>query len=476
MQLSLGEVAAVLGTSCGVPERMAGGYSIDSRTLTKGELFFALRGRRLDGHEFVQQAFERGAAGAVVEEPFWAHCPPEWAPVLIPVSDTTGALQRLAGAVRRKWGGRLIAITGSMGKSTTKEMMAAILARRYSVLKSPGNLNNHFGLPLALLGLEPTHQVAVTELAMSAPGEISRLARIAEPQVGVVTNVAPVHLQFFDSLESIARAKRELVENLQSPSTAVLNFDDGRVRRFMEDFGGEVVTFGFDEGADFRVRDLRAEDGGGSRFRVVGPGFEGEFRLLLPGRHNVQNALAAIATVSAFALPASDIRQALEDFQTLPQRSEILTLPGEVTVIHDCYNSNPLAMERMLETLAAWPVPQGGRRIVVAGEMLELGPTSPEWHRQVGRKCAESGAEWLLAVQGDARFFLEGAVEGGIAAARARFFPTPELAAEFCRTLLRPGDVVLVKGSRAVRLEKVTELLRAWQAGSPADSTREQAG
>jgi len=473
MQLSLGEVAVILGTSCEVPERAARGYSIDSRTLAPGQLFFAIRGPRFDGHDFVGQAFERGAVGAVVEHAFRAARPPWLAEVLLPVGNTTEALQQLARAVRRKWGRQLVAITGSTGKSTIKEMAAAALGQRLSVLKSFGNLNNCYGLSLTLLALEPTHDVAVAELAMSAPGEIQLLTRIAEPQIGVVTNVAPVHLRFFDSIDSIARAKRELIDNLPLSGTAVLNYDDEWVLRFTEGFKGRVVTFGFREGADFQALDVNLESAGGSRFRVRGPKLDGEFHLSLPGHHNVQNALAALATASLFEIPLADLQQALANFQALPQRSEILTLPQGITLINDCYNSNPVAMEKMLETLAAWP--EAARRIVVAGEMLELGPTSPEWHRKVGRKCAERGVDWLLAVQGDARFFLEGAKEGGLAAERRRFFSTPEEAAGFCRILLRPGDVLLLKGSRGVHLEKVKELLAASESRLPANSKAEPA-
>jgi UDP-N-acetylmuramoyl-tripeptide--D-alanyl-D-alanine ligase len=471
MQLSLGEVAAILGTSCEVPERTACGCSIDSRTLVPGQLFFAIRGSRLDGHEFVGQALERGAVGAVVEQAFHAASQPVLARALLAVGNTTEALQCLARAVRRKWGRQLIAITGSTGKSTTKEMVAVLLARRHSVLKSLGNLNNCYGLPLTLLALEPSHDIAVTELAMSAPGEIELLTRIAEPQVGVVTNIAPVHLQFFDSIDSIARAKRELIDNLPSSGTAVLNYDDERVLRFTEGFRGRVVTFGFREGADLRALDTSGGSAGGSRFRVRGPKLDDEFHLFLPGYHNIQNALAALATVSLFEIPLADLQQALANFQPLPQRSEILTLPQGVTLINDCYNSNPVAMEKTLETLAAWP--GAGRRIVVAGEMLELGPTAPEWHRKIGRKCAKDGVDWLLAVQGDARFFLEGAQEGGLTTERLRFFSTPEEAAEFCRVLLRPADVLLLKGSRAVHLEKVKELLESYRSGLPANSKAE---
>ncbi len=459
MKLTLSEIAAILGATTGASGKTVLGYSIDSRTILPHQLFFAIRGPRFDGHDFIPQALERGAAAAVVSQEFAAKSDSHTAPALIAVLDPTRALQDLARAVRRKWGKRVVAITGSAGKTTTKELTAAILSRKFSVLKSPGNLNNYYGLPLALLALEMSHDVAVLELAMSAAGEIAMLARIAEPQIGVVTNVAPVHLQFFDSVDSIARAKRELIENLFPPATAVLNFDDARVRKFAEGFKGHTATYGFDAGAMFRAGNYASTPDHGSRFSVKAPAFEREFVLPLAGRHNVCNALAAIAAASNFDVPHEMIAQALAQPPTLHQRSEILALPGDVTIINDSYNSNPLAMEQMLETLAAWPRPV--RRIVVAGEMLELGSTSPDLHRDIGRRCAERGVDCLLAVQGDAKFIVQGAVEAGLSPERALFFPKPEEAAECCLALLLPGDVVLVKGSRGVHLEKVIELLQS---------------
>ncbi len=460
----MGEVAAVLGASSQAADRRVEGYSIDSRTIDPGSLFFAIRGPHFDGHQFVGQALERGAAGAVVERVYQQHAPPAVAGRLIAVEDTVRALKDLARAVRRRWGRRLIAVTGSAGKTTTKELIAALLAQRFAVHKSPGNLNNQYGVPITLLGLEPEHEVAVVEMAMSGPGEIAALAEIAEPETAVVTNVAPVHLQFFDSVESIARAKRELVEHLKPPATAVLNEDDPRVRRFADGFAGRVVTFGFGARAEFRGLEFRVDQdhggtGVGTRFRVRGPDWEAEFHIALPGRHNAENALAAVATASVFEVPVEAMIAALGSFRPLDQRAEVLTLPGNIVIINDCYNSNPRAMERMLETLASWP--QAKQRIVVAGEMLELGPSSPELHRDVGRKCTEARVDWLVAVQGDARFFLEGATQGGLPAGRAHFFPDAEQAGKFCRTIVESGDAVLVKGSRGVHLEKVTEMLES---------------
>lgn len=459
MHLNLGEIAAILGTHSRDPVVMAFGYSIDSRTVMPGQLFFAIRGPRFDGHQFVADAMQRGAAAAVVGHGKMAGMPAQFASQLIEVEDTTRALQSLGNAVRRKWGKRLVGITGSTGKTTTKEMIAAVLGKEFSVRKSRGNLNNGYGLPLTLLSLEEEHEVAVLELGMSAPGELTRLTRIAEPQVGVVTNVGPVHLEFFESVDAIGKAKRELLDNLAVGATAVLNNDDERVKRFREGFEGNCVTFGFAEGSDYRIVDLVSEGEKGSRFRVVGRDFDGEFFVPLPGRHNTQNAAAAIATASIFGIPVTDVAEALGSFHSIHQRSEVLHLAEGITVINDCYNSNPLAMEYMLETLAGWK--SARRRILVAGEMLELGPTSAELHRAVGRKCAQAGLESLLAVRGDAIYFLEGAVEAGFPAAHGEFFADASQVPEFLGSILQPGDVVLVKGSRGVHLESVTDALIA---------------
>jgi UDP-N-acetylmuramoyl-tripeptide--D-alanyl-D-alanine ligase len=462
MQLTLGEIAEMLGTRSEEPYRVARGYSIDSRTLAAGEVFFALRGPRFDGHDFVPAALERGAVAAVVSWPFRAQAPAELARRLIAVNDPLGALQELSRAVRRRWAGPVIAVTGSTGKTTTKELIAAAMSAQFNVHKSVGNLNNAYGVPLTLLALEPQHRVAVLELGMSAAGEIAALARIAEPQTGVVTNVAPVHLEFFDSIEGIAAAKRELIENLKPPATAILNRDDPRVCSFATGFAGRVITYGFAEGADVRASGWQPWVGEerqiGSRFLVEASGSRSEVFLPLAGRHNAENALAAIAAAHSFGVPLASASRALREFRTLHQRAEILTLPEDIVVIDDSYNSNPRAFEQMLATLAVWP--GASRRIVVAGEMLELGPSSPDWHRQAGRQCAQAGIDWLVAVQGDAQYIVEGAIGGGLPSSRTRFFDSAHEAGEFASQVVRPGDVVLVKGSRGVRLEAVVERLK----------------
>ncbi|HEV3275432.1 MAG TPA: UDP-N-acetylmuramoyl-tripeptide--D-alanyl-D-alanine ligase [Terriglobia bacterium] len=460
MDLTLGEVAAVLGSACGAPGRIARSYSIDSRTIEPQALFFALRGPNFDGHSFVAQTLERGASGAVVESSWAPSAPAEIASFLIPVADTVAALQDLGRAVRRKWSRPVIAVTGSTGKTTTKELLAVVLGARYAVHKSAENLNNHLGVPLTLLGLTPAHEVAVLEFGMSHSGEIAQLARIAGPAIGVVTNVAPVHLEFFDSLAGIAAAKRELIENLASPSTAILNYDDEQVRGFREGFPGRVVTYGFEPGADYRATNFRLGAGPDgevdSLFRVRGPECEAELRFALPGRHNVANALAAIVAGRLLGVAPGSIASALAGFRPLRQRAEVARIAPGITLINDSYNSNPWAMEQMLELVREWP--GAVRRLVLAGEMLELGPSAPDWHRRVGRAAAGAGLDWLLAVQGEARFFLEGAVAAGFPPERCHFFSNASEAGLFCRSILETGDLLLVKGSRGVHLEKAVEL------------------
>lgn len=467
MQLSISEIAAILKPAGRADNDKnytgtARGYSIDSRSVERGDLFFALRGPRFDGHEFVSQALERGAIAAVVREGF-APVNPQNFPALIPVPDPEQALQQLARAVRQRWTGRLIGITGSTGKTTTKEMLAAVLATRFRVLKSEGNLNNHLGVPLTLLRLTPETEAAVVEMGMSGPGEIARLASIAAPQTGLVTNVAPVHLEFFDSIEAIARAKRELIGYLQPPGVAILNHDDERVRAFREGFQGQAVTFGFTEGSDYRALRVRASEAPGNdapstEFEVQGPEHLGWFSLPLSGRHNVENALAAIACANLFGVGKTEMRTALRSLRLPEKRMEVIRAPGNITLINDSYNSNPLAMERMIETLAAWP--GSGQKIVLAGEMMELGPSSPDLHRRIGRECAQAGIRYLIGVRGDAEYFLEGAREAGLPADHMAFFTTAREAGRYGRSVARSGDVVLVKGSRSVKMEDALDAFR----------------
>jgi len=451
VQLTLGRVAELVSATGGFDRNLrAQGYSIDSRSVQRGQLFFAVRGERLDGHDFVVTALARGAVGAVVnkrELPRYAD-----KSALLAVPDTLAALQALATAVRKQWAKPLIAVTGSTGKTTTKEAIAHLLATGYRVLKSEGNLNNHFGLPLQLLRIEPEHQVAVVELGMNHAGEIAALARIALPDIGVVTNVAPVHLEFFATLADIARAKYELIASLPQTGTAVLNADDEFSPEFARAFSGKAVTFGIRRPADVSADPESIVQRGvsGSEFEIVAKALRQKAILPLMGVHNIYNALAAVTVALERGVPLSQCVTALATLRPAEKRGQILEIGG-ATVLNDCYNSNPQALEAMVETLGGMPA---ARRIVVAGEMLELGSAAEELHRASGVHIAGMKIDALLGVRGMASAMVEAARAAGM---RAEFAETPEAAGEWLAREVRPGDVVLLKASRGVKLERALE-------------------
>ena len=453
MKLPLSKIADFISATGDFPrEELAHGYSIDSRTVAAGELFFAVKGERLDGHDFVAAALEKGAGAAVVRKDQLARFPGNTK--LLAVDDTLIALQTVATAVRKLWGKSLIGVTGSAGKTTTKEAIAHVLSSKFRVLKSEGNFNNHFGLPLMLLKLEPEHDVAVIEMGMSHAGEIRTLAKIAHPDIGVVTNVAPVHLEFFDSIAGIARAKYELVESLPSTGTAVLNADDEYVSQFGRDFKGGVIKYGTNFGADVRAENFRSKGADGSEFDIVVAGTREHARLPLVGEHNVLNALAAVSVSIARGMKASEAVAALSTLKPADKRGQVLQL-GNITVINDCYNSNPKALRAMVDALSAM---KAARRIVVAGEMLELGPAGEALHREAGQHIGEKKIDLLLGVRGLALALVHGAKQAGT---RAEFVATPEEAGVWLAQETRDGDVVLLKASRGVKLEKALETWKA---------------
>ncbi|MFI5113663.1 MAG: UDP-N-acetylmuramoyl-tripeptide--D-alanyl-D-alanine ligase [Terriglobales bacterium] len=462
MMLALSRIAEFIAATGACDSRAtAQGYSIDSRTLQPGELFFAVKGDRLDGHDFVEQALANGAVAAVVRKDN-DQLPRYSAPAkLLLVEDTLVALQTLATAVRKLWGKTAIGITGSMGKTTTKEALAHLLVPRFRVHRSKGNFNNHFGLPLGLLSLEPEYDLAVIEMGMSHAGEIAALARIAQPNEGVVTSVGPVHLEFFDSVAGIARAKYELIEALPHGGTAVLNADDEYVCQFGRDFKGKVVLFGLKTSADVRAENIGMLGPEGTRFDLVSQGVRQPVRSPLLGKHNVYNVLAAAAVALEHGITPSEIAEVLPTLQPADKRGQVVQV-GNITVLYDCYNSSPKALMAAVDTLAAM---SARRRIVVAGEMLELGTTSEQLHRDCGRYIAGKKLDFLLGVRGLAKPMVEAASEAGM---KAEFVPTPEEAGDWLARETRDGDVVLLKASRAVKLEKALE---DWQQKLAAPGT-----
>jgi UDP-N-acetylmuramoyl-tripeptide--D-alanyl-D-alanine ligase len=461
MILTLAEAAIGAGAVLEAPADLANagaltvcGYSIDSRTVGAGELFFAVRGERLDGHNFVEGALKRGAAAAVVSRARVASLPDAAlaAPLLI-AEDPLVALQALAAHVRRRWGRQVVAITGSAGKTTTKEAVAAALAAKFKVLKSRGNLNNGFGLPLELLRLEPEHDIAVVEMGMNHAGEIATLARIASPDWGVVTNVGTAHVEnFSDGQAGIARAKFELVAALPSNGVAFLNCDDPYVSQFGRDFHGRVVYFGAGPCADPQTVEA-SEDVAGLHLKFRAGEHTGALTLQLLGAHNASNAMAGLAVALEAGVELDDAVAALALLTAGDKRGQVIDVDG-ATILNDSYNSNPEALRSMIRSLAGRIAE---RRILVAGEMLELGEQGIALHAACGRAAAEAGLDLVVGVQGNAVHLAQAACASGVA---SLFLSSAEDAGRWLAHMLEPGDVVLVKGSRGVRLERAIEIAR----------------
>jgi UDP-N-acetylmuramoyl-tripeptide--D-alanyl-D-alanine ligase len=454
------------------------GFSIDSRTITAGELFFALsqedytragfNGTFADAHRFIPQALEGGAIAAVARADRVAGDEQlrSVASRLLLVDDGIAALQRLARRVYEAWGREVVGITGSAGKTTTKDLTAHLLGvagRR--VLKSERNYNNGLGLPLSILqmvtnGREPgQYDVAVLEMGMSSPtGEIARLCRITPPDIGVELCVAPAHLEYFGTIERIAAAKAELIEGLKPGGTAVLNADDPLVAAMRAIHKGRTLTFGIENRADCMATEIETAALGLIRFRLLTPLGEAKAVLPMPGRHNLMNALAASAVATCFGIEPEAIAHALRLSQASEMRGEVLDFAAGFTVVDDSYNSNPRALLNMVRTLVE-SGSRAKRRIVIAGEMLELGPQSAQMHRETGREIAEAGIDLLWGVRGLAEEMIEGAREAGMESERLRFFENSEEAAAALPDVLGAGDLLLVKGSRGVQTDKVVKML-----------------
>jgi UDP-N-acetylmuramoyl-tripeptide--D-alanyl-D-alanine ligase len=479
--LSLNNFLRVTGGRPLDPEAMAGlrrisvaGISIDSRSLQPGDVFFALQGERFDGHDFVDQALARGASAAVVSEKWisrgrgrgrsrkdpseddrpaggppteqadaQAHLP------LIVVDDPLQALQEVAAEHRRHLDLTIIGVTGTNGKTTTKDMLAAVLSTKGPTLKTEGNYNNQIGVPLTLLRLRPEHRLAVVEMGMSGSGEIRRSAAISRPLHGLITNIGPAHLLQMHDLETIARAKFELLEMLPDEGLAFLNADDQRLRSQTIIPPGRTKTFGMNPPAGTRAEGVRFLGKEGTKFTVPGLGL---FRLHTWGQHNVYNALAAIAAGRELGVGADDLRNALEGFRPSPMRMERLEI-GSVTVFNDAYNANPPSMRAALKVLAE--IPAAGRRIAVLGDMRELGQEEIAAHRRIGRLAASLSPDRLITVGPLAAGIHREALSNGYPAGRAVHCDDAEQAVPVLREMIGEGDVVLLKASRAVHLEEI---------------------
>lgn len=454
--LTVEEIASVTGGRriSGDPGAIIELFGTDSRKMEPGALFIPLKGDRFDGHLFIARAESAGAAGALMEKGSSAMP----AGICVEVSDTLRALQDLAAHARKRFSGPVIAVTGSNGKTTTREMIGAVLARKFRVLKTEGNLNNHIGLPLILLKLVPGVQAVVLEMGINHPGELTRLCEIARPGIGVITNIGESHLEGLGSLEGVARAKGELLDFL-ADGTAVLNHDSPHFDLLAERQKGKRVSFGFSVKADVRGEKFQESEGGirmevrrGSlRFPVSAP---------IPGIHNGSNALAAAAVGLELGIAPEEITAALAAFTPVPNRTEIVVLGSGLKILADFYNANPSSMEAALKTLSALGKAEGRKTAAVLGGMLELGVASPGLHRRLGQTAAREKIDRLFLYGPEAKTVLEGAVEAGFPESSAAVCGSHREIADAVKSLEAGKTMVLIKGSRGMKMEQVLDLLK----------------
>ncbi len=461
-EITIGEIVAAMGgiQISGSPDRAAQGLSTDSRTMVPGHLFLALKGERYDGHDFLGEAVIGGAGGLIVEagRPIGEGLPDDNLAV-ITVSSTLKALGDLASWWRKEWGGTVIAITGSNGKSTTKEMAATILSLKAKTMKSPGSFNNLIGLPLSILGLEPDHELAVLEMGMNEVGEIARLTRIAGPDIGVITNVASAHLEGLNDLEGVAAAKGELLREMSTRSTAILNGDDEFTRGLASTFKGQTVTFGLSPANRVRVEDIRRVGSSAQSFAIRIDGERVPATIHLPGVHNVLNALAGAAIAWRVSLPGELIARGLEEFRPLKGRFQILELKGGIRVIDDTYNSNPSSLGAAIQTIEG--LKEKGQGLVVGlGEMLELGVDTPQYHFDAGKRIAVMGTRFLAVLGEHGHQVIEGAQKEGMVPEQTFHASDHAEMIEAIKANVREGDIVFLKGSRRIGLEKVVDGLK----------------
>jgi UDP-N-acetylmuramoyl-tripeptide--D-alanyl-D-alanine ligase len=416
-------------------------------------VFFAIKGDRLDGHDFLPQALQTARGAVVSRVPADTDKAPDKA--IVKVDDTTVALQQLAKSIRQRYDFLMIGITGSAGKTTTKEMIATLTGTERRTFKSWGNFNNQIGAPLCLDNVPDDVQVVVSEMGMNHAGEIAEIAGLMRPNIGVYTNIAPVHVEFFpDGIYGVAAAKRELLENLAPNGTVVVNNDNEHVVRISSDFAGRRVTYGVEHDADYRAKDIRERGLLGTRFTLVAEGGERELELVLPGRHNLDNLLAAIATARAVGISWEGIERGVGEVRPAYHRGVIIPWRG-ATIYDDTYNSNPYALKRTLELMTQ---AEATRRVAVIGDMLELGEQELQFHRDAGLGIPKS-IDVVVGVGKRSRALLDGAREAGFADSALHHFDNAQQAGEFLKGDIREGDLVLIKGSRGVGLDKAVAML-----------------
>lgn len=453
-QLGIGEIAIASG---GVLNNSNGdlkitGVSIDSRSINSGDMFIALKGDNFDGHDFIGKAVENGAALVI------AHKPQEGlnTPYIL-VEDTLKALQDIAGYYRKKFRIPFVAVTGSSGKTTTKDMIASVLSEKYNVLKTEGNFNNAIGLPLTLLRLKNSHEIAVLEMGMSGLGEISLLSDMVRQQVGVISNVGTAHIEMLGSRENILKAKLEIFSYFDRNCTAVINGDNDMLEGFnTEEY--DVIKYGLRGSNDYHAYDIKERGEEGIDFSVDLDGVKSYFTVMLPGMHNVYNALSAIAVARLFGMKAEEIRRGLISFKPSKNRMDIVKLESGIKLVNDAYNANPESMKAAIDVLKS--IKSGGRSICILGDMLELGAASHEEHYKIGSYAASAGTDILIAAGSFSGDMKRGAYDAGLDSSCIYAFSRTEEALAGLAEIVRPGDVILIKGSRRMKMETIVDFLR----------------
>lgn len=452
----LARIAQLMGGKLlqGHPETLILSYTFDSRTASPGALFFALKGTR-DGHEYLQDAYKNGAIAACVSRKV-SGLPPEFG--LIQVDDTLKALQELAAKFLAESRVKVVGITGSIGKTSTKEFTARLLSVKYKVHKSKGNFNNHIGLPISILSMDNSSQIAVLEMAMSQAGEIKKLTEIAPPDVAVITGIAPVHLEFFNSLEDIALAKKEILDGAKPGAVAILNGDDPLVRKMSESYTkGPIIFFGREQNFPVRAENVEHLGFQGIRFDLIYGQEKAEVKLPFLNEGLISNLLAACGVAYYYNFQLDEVLSAISDLPGIEHRGQLLELKNGIKIYDDSYNSNPVALTTVLKSLAKV---NSQRKIAVLGDMLELGPQEAAFHLEVGKKIPEYGWDVLVTVGPRARYFAEGAVENGFDRDKIFSFSEAEEATSWLKVSLQPGDFLLIKGSRGLALDRIVENLK----------------
>lgn len=455
--LSIAEVVSAVGgtlVSRGADCRITG-ISTDTRSITPGDLFFALQGENSDGHRFLGAAINTGACGAVISDRDAIQADVDISFIIVP--DTLVAMGDLAAYYRSMFDVKLIGITGSVGKTMTREMTASILKQKISVLKNEMNYNNEIGVPLTLFMLERSHRAIVIEMAMRGIGEIRRLAQIAKPSIGIITNIGMTHIERLGTRDAIAQAKTELIEELPADGIAVLNADDDFYLMLRSRFPGRVISFGLSNDADVTAQDAESDANGFYSFRLITPGGGIGVKLPVMGRHSVLNALAASAAAYAIGIDTESMRDGLESFTQPSMRMEFTVTESGYGVLDDCYNASPASVSAALQTLDS--LCGYTRKIAVLGDMLELGDFAEKAHHDIGAALIGNGIDFLVAVGKLSAMTAAGALESGFSVGNIYKCPNSEDAALLLSDLISPGDAVLVKGSRGMKMEKVVRVL-----------------